>query len=72
MLMAVNSLSAENESDPDVLEKARKYYPIRWTKEQLQTLVQMQKLTAVVSGYDRGDVYGIKGFQIRLCFWSKS
>ena len=32
-------------SDPDVLEKARQYYPKRWSKEQLQLLVSMQKLT---------------------------
>ena len=33
-------------SDLDVLDKARQYYPKRWTKEQLQMLVQIQKLTA--------------------------
>ena len=33
-------------SDPTVLEKARQYYPKRWTKEQLQMLVQIQKLSA--------------------------
>lgn len=33
-------------SDPAVLEKARQYYPKRWTKDQLQMLVQIQKLTA--------------------------
>ena len=32
-------------SDPDVLEKARQYYPKRWSKEQLQMLVSMQKLS---------------------------
>ena len=30
----------------DVLDKARQYYPKRWSKEQLQMLVQIQKLTA--------------------------
>lgn len=33
-------------SDPTVLEKARQYYPKRWTKDQLMMLVQIQKLTA--------------------------
>ena len=33
-------------SDPAVLEKARQYYPMRWTKEQLQMLVSIQRLTA--------------------------
>ena len=32
-------------SDPDVLEKARRYYPARWSKERLLTLVQVQKLS---------------------------
>lgn len=32
-------------SDPNVLEKARQYYPKRWTKDQLQLLVSMQKLS---------------------------
>ncbi len=32
-------------SDPDVLEKARQYYPKRWSQEQLQMLVSMQKLS---------------------------
>ena len=30
----------------DVLDKARQYYPKRWSKEQLMMLVQIQKLTA--------------------------
>ena len=32
-------------SDPDVLEKARRYYPARWSKERLLTLVHVQKLS---------------------------
>lgn len=39
------SLMSEG-SGLDVLDKARQYYPKRWSKEQLQMLVQMQKLSA--------------------------
>ena len=39
------SLMSEG-SGLDVLDKARQYYPQRWSKERLQMLAQMQKLTA--------------------------
>ena len=32
-------------TDPDVLEKARKYYPARWDEPRLRMLVTMQKLS---------------------------
>lgn len=44
--MGISVMALESASDPDVLEKARQYYPKRWSKEQLQMLVSMQKLTA--------------------------
>ena len=31
-------------SDPQTLEMARKYYPLRWSKDRLRMLVQIQKL----------------------------
>ena len=40
------TLSLNNESDPDVLDKASEYYPARWNEDRLRTLVSMQKLTA--------------------------
>ena len=40
------TLSLNNESDPDVLDKASEYYPARWSEDRLKTLVSMQKLTA--------------------------
>ena len=39
------SLLALTGSDPDVLEKARKYYPARWDEPRLRMLVTMQKLS---------------------------
>ena len=44
--MGISLMAADSGSDPAVLEKARQYYPIRWTKEQLQMLVSIQRLTA--------------------------
>lgn len=43
--MGISVMSPEAGSDPDVLEKARRYYPKRWTKEQLQMLVSASRLT---------------------------
>lgn len=37
---------SEPASDPDVLEKSRRYYPARWSIERLQYMVLLQKLTA--------------------------
>ena len=33
-------------SDPEVLEMARKYYPLRWSESRLRVLVAANKLTA--------------------------
>lgn len=41
-------------SDPDVLEKSKAYYPLRWSKDRLQMLVTMQKLA-------EEDYYSITG-----------
>lgn len=43
--MGISVMLLESASDPEVLEKARQYYPKRWSKEQLQMLVSMQKLS---------------------------
>ena len=51
------SLMSEG-SDLDVLEKARQYYPKRWSKEQLMMLVQIQKLS-------QEDYQGITGEMIQ-------
>lgn len=42
----ISLISADSGSDPEVLELARGYYPIRWSKEKLQTLVAAQKLAS--------------------------
>lgn len=44
---AISTMSlSEPQSDPDVLEKSRRYYPARWSIERLQYMVLLQKLTA--------------------------
>lgn len=44
---AISTMSlSEPQSDPDVLEKSRRYYPARWNIERLQYMVLLQKLTA--------------------------
>lgn len=43
---ATNTLALdEPKSDPDVLEKARRYYPARWDLDRLRYMVLLQKLT---------------------------
>ena len=43
---AVSTLALdEPQSDPDVLEKARRYYPVRWDIDRLRYMVLLQKLT---------------------------
>ena len=43
---AVSTLAIdEPQSDPDVLEKARRYYPARWDIDRLRYMVLLQKLT---------------------------
>ena len=39
-------MSGSDGSDPDVLNMARKYFPIRWDAAKLQTLVAVEKLTS--------------------------
>ncbi len=41
----ISTMSLEAQSDPDTLEKARRYYPLRWDKDRLRYLVLLQKLT---------------------------
>lgn len=47
----------ESQSDPDVLEKARRYYPARWDIDRLRYMVLLQKLTAGDFQTVTGDVY---------------
>lgn len=42
----IMTLSLDTESDPDVLDMSRRYYPARWDETRLRTLVAMQKLTS--------------------------
>lgn len=44
---ATNMLALdEPQSDPNVLEKARRYYPARWDIDRLRYMVLLQKLSA--------------------------
>ena len=45
-VMSPISLMSVSASDPDVLEMARKYYPLRWSESRLRVLVAANKLTA--------------------------
>lgn len=47
----------EPQSDPDVLEKARRYYPARWDIDRLRYMVLLQKLTASDFQTVTGEVY---------------
>ena len=42
----IATMSLDAASGPSVLSMAREYFPIRWGKDKLQTLVGVQKLTA--------------------------
>ena len=46
VMSPISLMSVSAGSDPDVLEMARKYYPLRWSESRLRVLVAANKLTA--------------------------
>ncbi len=49
----------EPQSDPDVLEKVRRYYPARWDIDRLRYMVLLQKLTEEDFQKVTGEIYKI-------------
>lgn len=46
VMSPISLMSVSSGSDPDVLEMARKYYPMRWNEDRLRVLVAANKLTS--------------------------